>query len=242
MNLKKIFFPTLLLFFCSVSNADNRKARQYIRRGNLFYHIDNIRSANVYYHKARQADSTDSRAIYNIATSMFKKEWKNIEKIEGDTIINYLYSAANHETNPIRKAFAYHNIGVVYQNEKKFGKAIEAYKEALRNNPNDDETRYNLVLCQRQMKDNNNGENNQNQNQGEDKGNNKQDEQQNNKQQKQDSKNNKEQHKEEQQQPLMNKETAEQLLKAAMQQEKKTQEHLKQTQPQSGKRTNEKNW
>ena len=57
---------------------------------------------------------------------------------------------------------AFHNMGVVCQQHKMYGEAIEAYKSALRLNPKDDATRYNLELCKRQQK---NQQNQKNQNQ-----------------------------------------------------------------------------
>ena len=46
-------------------------------------------------------------------------------------------------------AAAYHNAGVVYHMSQQYDKAVESYKQALRNNPSDDETRYNMILAQR---------------------------------------------------------------------------------------------
>lgn len=60
--------------------------------------------------------------------------------------------AARVETNVFRKARSFHNIGVICQNHKMYSEAIESYKNSLRLNPNDDETRYNLELCKRQLK------------------------------------------------------------------------------------------
>lgn len=51
-----------------------------------------------------------------------------------------------------QKAKTYHNIGNAYMKQKKYGEAIEAYKEALRNNPNDEETRYNLSEAMKRKK------------------------------------------------------------------------------------------
>ena len=47
---------------------------------------------------------------------------------------------------------AYHNMGNVFMKRKEYEKAVEAYKEALRNNPNDEETRYNLALAKEMLK------------------------------------------------------------------------------------------
>jgi len=50
------------------------------------------------------------------------------------------------------KAQAYHNIGNAQMKQKQYSKAVEAYKESLRNNPSDEETRYNLALAQKLLK------------------------------------------------------------------------------------------
>ena len=46
---------------------------------------------------------------------------------------------------------ANHNIGVICQNHRMYGDAIKAYQQSLRDNPSDDETRYNLALCNRRL-------------------------------------------------------------------------------------------
>ena len=43
---------------------------------------------------------------------------------------------------------AFHNLGNAYMKEKMYQEAVEAYKEALRSNPQDDESRYNLAVAQ----------------------------------------------------------------------------------------------
>ena len=210
----------LLLTALSVSSyADNRQARKLIRKGNALYRADKRQEAQVDYLKAYRADSTDARVQYNLATSMFPQDYKLVQKERCDTMAMMFERAAQAETNPLRKAKAYHNEGVAYQGVKDFGKAIEAYKNALRCNPNDDESRYNLVLCQRQLKNQGGGNNNQQQD----------------KQKKQDQQ-------QQQQEPPMSKENAEQLLNAAMQREKETQKRMKEAQQQPQRRRIEKNW
>jgi Ca-activated chloride channel family protein len=159
-----------------------------------------------------------------------KKDSAAVEQFQG---------AANLETNPLRKAQAFHNMGVVCQTHKMYGEAIEAYKNALRLNPSDDETRYNLVLCQRQKKKQ---DQNQQQNQGND--DKKKDQNQNKDQQQPDQKKDKkdDQKQQEQPKPQMSKDNAEQLLNAAIQNEKQTQDKLKQSQQQPQRRAIQKNW
>ena len=214
----------LIAFHLSLitSYADNRQARKYIREGNSLYRQGKQHEATVSYFKAVNADSTDARAQYNLATSMFPENWKMVQKEQTDTMVQTLIKAAELEQNPLRRSKAFHNVGTIFQNAKEFKMAIEAYKNALRSNPNDDESRYNLVLCQRQLKDDDQNKN----------GDNGQDNQQEDKQQ---------QDQQQQQEPPMSKENAEQLLNAAMQEEKKTQEKMQQMQ-QGQRRQIEKNW
>ena len=224
----------LLLTALSVSSyADNRQARKLIRKGNALYRADKRQEAQVDYLKAYRADSTDARVQYNLATSMFPQDYKLVQKERCDTMAMMFERAAQAETNPLRKAKAYHNEGVAYQGVKDFGKAIEAYKNALRCNPNDDESRYNLVLCQRQLKNQGGGNNNHQQD--------KQDQQDKQQQQQQD-KQEKQEKQQQQQEPPMSKENAEQLLNAAMQREKETQKRMKEAQQQPQRRRIEKNW
>ena len=228
----------LLLTALSVSSyADNRQARKLIRKGNALYRADKRQEAQVDYLKAYRADSTDARVQYNLATSMFPQDYKLVQKERCDTMAMMFERAAQAETNPLRKAKAYHNEGVAYQGVKDFGKAIEAYKNALRNNPNDDESRYNLVLCQRQLKNQGGGNNNQQQDKQD-----QQDKQQQQQQQEKQEKQKKQDQQQQQQEPPMSKENAEQLLNAAMQREKETQKRMKEAQQQPQRRRIEKNW
>ena len=225
----------LLLAVLPLQAQNNRQARKYIRTGNKEYRAGKLKEAQVTYLKALEADSTFAPAIYNMATSLFPQDWKSVEQEQRGQMIQGLMKAAQHEENPIRKSKAYHNIGVLYQGAQDFKMAVEAYKEALRNNPRDDEARYNLVLCHRQMKNDGQNQNQQGDNKDQQGEQQKQEQQQ---QQQQDQ----QQQQQEQQEPPMSKENAEQLLNAAMQQEKQTQKRMKEQQMQQQRRQVEKNW
>ena len=238
MNVSKLILILILAIVGTVNvSADNRQSRKYIRHGNSLYRSGKQREALVDYYKAMRADTTNARALYNLGTSMFPEQWRAVPETQRDTMVNYFRLAAQQETSPIRKSQAFHNMGVVLQGKRDFQNAIEAYKMALRFNPNDDETRYNLVLCQRQLKKQGGGQNNQ-----QNKQDNQQD-QQKQEQQKQEQQQQKQDKQQEQQEPPMSKENAEQLLNAAMQQEKQTQQRMQEAQKQQSKRRRiEKNW
>lgn len=240
MNVSKLILILILAMVGTGSvSADNRQSRKYIRHGNNLYRAGKHREALVDYYKAMRADTTNARALYNLSTAMFPDQWRAVPDAQRDTMVNYFRQAAQNETTPYRKAHAYHNMGVVLQGKQDFQNAIEAYKMSLRFNPNDDETRYNLVLCQRQLKKQGGGGKNNQQN--------KQDEQQDQQKQEQDKQQQQQQQKQDQQQneqePPMSKENAEQLLNAVMQQEKQTQQRMQDAKQQQSKRRRiEKNW
>ena len=229
---KKRTAAMLLLLLAATTASAQMTDRQYIRQGNKQFRSGDYANAEVSYRKAIEKNAKNPQAAFNLGNALMaqKKDSAAVEQFEG---------AARLETNSLRKAQAYHNMGVICQTHKMYGEAIEAYKNALRLNPKDDETRYNLVLCkhQKQKQD----QQQQNQQGGDD--DKKQDDKQKDQQQpdqqkdKQDDKQQKEQPK-----PQMSKDNAEQLLNAAIQNEKQTQEKLKQQQQQPQRRNIQKNW
>ena len=199
-----------------------------IRQGNKLYRKGNVAEAEVSYRKAVERNERNAQANYNLGNALMGQRKDSLA-------ITQLEKAAKLETNPLRRAQAYHNMGVICQQHRMFGEAIEAYKEALRNNPTDNETRYNLALCKRQQQEQQQDQNEQNKDNKDNKD--KQDQQKQEQQQKQDEKK-----QEQQQKQQMSKENAEQLLNAAMQEEKQTQERMKKAQQQPQNRRLEKNW
>ena len=225
---KKVLTVVLVLIAMSVSAQTDR---QYIRQGNKQFRSGDYANAEVSYRKAIEKNPKNPQAVFNLGNALMA------QKKDSAAVVQF-ESASKMETNPLRKAKAYHNMGVVCQSHKMYGEAIEAYKSALRLNPNDDETRYNLVLCKHQQQKQ---QQNQQQNQ---QGNNDQKKDDKKDQQKQDQQKDQKDDKkqQEQQKPQMSKENAEQLLNAAIQNEKQTQDKLKKAQQQPQRRAIQKNW
>jgi len=218
----------LFTIHCSlfVSPACGQSDRQLVRQGNKQFRAGNMAEAEVLYRKAVEKNQRNPQATYNLGNALMEQRKDSLS-------INQLEASAKLETNPLRRAQAFHNIGVICQKHQMFNEAIEAYKESLRNNPTDDQTRYNLELCKRQQKQ---------QKQDEKQNQQKQDQEKKDQEQKQEQE---KQEKKDQQQPpkqQMSKDNAEQLLNAAMQEEKQTQERMQKAMQRSQKRTLEKNW
>ncbi len=226
---KKKAAATVALLLVALT-ASAQTDRQYIREGNKQFRLGQYDKAEVSYRKAVEKNPKNPQAAYNLGNALMaqKKDSAAVQQFE---------QSARMEANPLRKSAAYHNMGVICQTHKMYDDAIEAYKNSLRLNPNDDETRYNLVLCKHLKKKQDDKQKQNQQNKDDQK--NKDDKKDDQKDQKQDKKDDKQQ---EQQKPQMSKDNAEQLLNAAIQNEKMTQDKMKKQQQQPQRRNVLKNW
>jgi len=223
--IRKLYILLCLAFVVLAATAQTD--RQYIRKGNAAFAAKKYGEAEVNYRKALAANGQNAIAAYDLGCAMQAQHKDSL------AIQNYTLATEN-EANKVRRASAFHNLGTVFQGKKDYQKAVEAYKNALRNNPKHTNARYNLTQCMRLLK--------------------KQQQQQQNKQQQKDDKKdknkNKNNDKNKQQNPQdkkkeddgMSKDNAEQMLNAAMQEEKATLQRLKEHMKQSPSRHLEKNW
>jgi tetratricopeptide (TPR) repeat protein len=101
---------------------------------------DNFIQAEAEYRKAISKSDKNSIAPYNLGNAYYK----NDSYSEAFGRFKQAGEVASQKEN---KHKAFHNMGNVFMKRKEYDKAIEAYKEALRNNPSDEETRYNLALA-----------------------------------------------------------------------------------------------
>lgn len=222
---------SILCSFIFVLGVQAQNDRGHIRLGNRLFHQQKFEQAEVEYRKAVGKNSANPQAHYNLGCALFaqKKDSSAVKQYE---------IAGRLEKTSRRKAMVFHNLGVVCQQHQLYQQAITAYEESLRNNPNDNETRYNLALCKKLLKNQprqNQNKNKQDKNKQNNKKNNRQN--QNNKNQDKQNPNNLPQPKEQ-----MSKDNAEQLLNAAMQEEQATQQRLKDAMRQPQRRKLQKNW
>lgn len=210
--------------------------RDHIRRGNKLYNDSLFVKAEVEYRKALEANPKSTEALYNLGNSLLMQQ-------KAQEAMKQYEAASKVEANKTKLAKIYHNAGVILQSGKQYAQCIEAYKQSLRNNPSDHETRYNLALAQKMLKDQ---QQNQNKDQQQDKnGQDKKDEKQQQQDQQQNQDKNQQQNSQNQQQQKdknqMSKENAEQLLNAVMQDEKDVQDKVKKKLQMRGKKY-DKDW
>ena len=233
--MKKFYILSMLLLAGTAHGlAQDKTDRDYLRSGNKLYNDSLFIKAEVDYRKALELNPKSTDAMFNLANALLmqQKAQEAMEQYE---------SVSKIEKDKEKLAQIYHNMGVILQSGKQYPQCIEAYKESLRNNPKDDETRYNLALAQKLLKDQQQDQQNQDQQQQQQEQ--KEDKQDQNKDQQEQDQKDKQQNQQQQQQNKneMSKENAQQLLNAVMQDEKNVQDKVKKQLQIKGKKL-EKDW
>lgn len=125
------------------SDLEDKKKQQsndFIYEGNATVDKDFV-GAEMSYRKAISSNPNNATGNYNLGNAYYSSGLY-------DEALNRHIEAANSANTKKEKHKAFHNIGNVLMQQKQCKKAVEAYKNALRNDPTDDETRYNLALAQ----------------------------------------------------------------------------------------------
>jgi tetratricopeptide (TPR) repeat protein len=135
----------LLSFLISFSSTAQTK-KSFLREGNKLYADSSYNEAEIQFRKSLEKDQDYFNASFNLADAIYKQERYD----EASGLFNAL---KNNTANEIDLAKIYHNLGNSLAKEKKIEDAINAYKDALRINPNDNDTRHNLALCNKQKKE-----------------------------------------------------------------------------------------
>lgn len=154
----------IIVILCLVSLSGwAQEENQYIRKGNQYYKDGNLLDAEKEYDKALETKSDMIQGVFNkgdvyYQTDSFSKAAEQFEL------------AANMTDDKKVKAGAYHNMGNSLMMKADYEGAVEAYKNALRNDPTDEETRYNLAYAMGKIKQQENENQNQDQKQEKDKG------------------------------------------------------------------------
>lgn len=213
-----------------------RREREFIRNGNKFYDEKRYADAEVEYKKAISENPNSQIGNYNLALSLIKQSGGT--NVEGENnplkdASELLSSVAQGSKNPELRSKAFYNLGNLAYNQQQYAQSIEMYKNALRENPEDNQARENLRLAQLKKQE-------QEQNKDKNK-NDKKDKKEDKKDKNQDKEDKKEDNKQQQpQQPKpheMSKENMEQILQTMQNQEKATQEKVNAQKPQNVRKT-----
>lgn len=137
----RIVLIFLMLFSLSfqAQEAKKRKDKELVH-ANKLYTQEKYTDAESVFRISKSKNVSGSKSSYNLGNTIYKQNLKNEAKYA------YLRALEKAETKA-EKHQIYHNLGNVFMGEKQYAEAVEAYKNALRNNPTDEETRYNYALA-----------------------------------------------------------------------------------------------
>lgn len=141
------YLSIFLLFLLSspfAKGQDEALAESLLRKGNRVFNQEDYEKAIVQYRKSLDAESNFGKARYNLGNTLYKQE-RFAEATQ------QLEMASSELQDTLMKAMAFHNMGNAYMELESFSKATKAYKSALRLNPSDEETRYNLAFALKMM-------------------------------------------------------------------------------------------
>ncbi len=141
MKMMLTILLTVFIYFVSYS----QKVESIIQAGNDLYKKQQYEQAATQYNKAIAADSNNTTALFNLGNSLYKKNSRN-EAIK--TYADITVKAKE----PGLRSDSYYNTGVVIGKQQKLEESIEAYKNALRQNPVNTEARENLEKALTELK------------------------------------------------------------------------------------------
>lgn len=207
----------------SLSTAPEKKET---RNGNKQFDKGVYTDAEASYKKALDKKNNMPEATFNLGDAVYQ------QKRYDEAAKQFQLSG---QTNPDKsvKAKAYHNLGNTYLEQQKWEDAVKAYKEALKQNPKDADTKYNLAYANAKLKQQQQDGGKDNKDNKEDKKDQKDKQDQNKDQQdkqQQANQDKKEQQQKQGQQPKLSKEEAEKILQAMQNEEQKTNQKVQQKQ------------
>lgn len=140
-----VFLFSAVLSAQEITNKQKaKKVSQYIQKAQAALGENNFPLAEANYRKVIALDPENAKAKYNIGTLYYTKD-------KAQEAASKLHEAGKVAENKSLKHRAYHNQGNAFMKQKNYKAAIEAYKNALRNDPTDDETRYNLAVAKQKQ-------------------------------------------------------------------------------------------
>lgn len=262
--MKNISTYLVLVFLLSSLAGFSQKEKMSAYKGNKEYASGNYNAATKYYEESLEKKSDYFEGIFNLGNSLHREaisigggakdadEETQKQLLEQSKALNgraaaQFEMAAENTDDKMVKAQAYHNMGNAKVLSGDLDAGIEAYKKALRNNPTDEDTRYNLAFAQ-QMKKKQEEQQQENQDQNKDQDKEKDKENQDDKQQEQDKKDQDQKQddgEQQDQQPQPNqlsKEDAQEMLNALEKEEKDVQDKVRLKKMDPVKSNIEKDW
>ena len=142
---KQIFFLTAYIIGVLTLTAQEGEVINHIFDGNQQAESKEFNEAEMAYRRALSKAPEKPEALYNLGNTHFEEQ-------DFDEAKQRYFQTQKFTENKFSKQQTFHNLGNVFMEQKDYAKAVEAYKNALRNNPEDEETRYNYALAKELLK------------------------------------------------------------------------------------------
>lgn len=138
----------VLVGFCLLCSlmTQAQEERKYVRTGNQYYAEGKLKQAEEMYDKALATKGDLVEGLFNKGNVYFQQDSFKKAAEEFDIVAGY----ANDKKT---KAKAFHNKGTSLMEVEAYDEAVEAFKDALRNDPSDQDTRYNLAYAMGKLKE-----------------------------------------------------------------------------------------
>ena len=153
MKIRISIFFILFVSFSFSQNDQEKKSNNLVFDGNIQFDNKDFEIAEYKYRVAKSLDSLNYNAPYNLGNSLYKNN------MGVDAQIMYK-SALKKRSSKENKHKGFHNLGNTYMQKEDYQNAVNSFKQALLNNPSDDQTRYNYVLAKELLKKQNDDKDN----------------------------------------------------------------------------------
>ncbi|HSV87193.1 MAG TPA: tetratricopeptide repeat protein, partial [Bacteroidales bacterium] len=159
MTFSRVFLVGLFFFYPFIQTVSGQADRRSVRQGNRLYQEQQFGDAEIKYRESLQENPGNIEGMFNLGNSLYRQErYKEAsQKFEALTRISQ---------DDQKRAYAYHNWGNSLLKSQDFAGSVSAFKNALRINPMDDQTRFNLAYALQKLQEqqNQSGQGNREQN------------------------------------------------------------------------------
>lgn len=140
------FFPLVFAWLLGHCTLFAQSAHKHLRKGDQAYTRDQYKIAEKHYRSAADLNYSEPQAVYNLGNALYKQgNWE-------DAAQRYAQAANNAKTTGHR-ADALHNLGNALLKQRKFEQAVGAYEESLRLRPADPDTKMNLQMARKKLRE-----------------------------------------------------------------------------------------
>jgi tetratricopeptide (TPR) repeat protein len=152
--MKKPLFTLLSSFFILSLSAQSVRSR--VNEGNRLYEAGKFGEAETLYRGALEEESNDFEPRFNLGNVLYRqgkfaeaaREFQRATTTINTVETGRTSTSLSNRSPSLQQTNAQYNLGNALFQNKEYGKSIEAYKQALRQHPQDEDARHNLVLAQ----------------------------------------------------------------------------------------------